>query len=95
MPGVAVLAALPFNVHNGAQPSDFEHRIRRGKTGEQRELKQREGEDAETAGTPQSRRNRLHGYAAKVTFRTPRGGLRPNAASCVRRRKVSRRRRAV
>ena len=66
MPGVAVLAVLPFNVHNGAEPSDFEHRIRRRETGEQSELKQREGENAEAAKVPRSRRNRLHSYAGWV-----------------------------
>lgn len=54
---VAVLASLPLDMHDSAQPAGFQHRIRRGQGGENGELKQREGQDAEPAGIPRMRRD--------------------------------------
>ena len=67
VPGVAVLAVLPFDMRDGARRSGFERRIHRRQDGERRGLKEDDGQNAEPAKIPRlSRRNELHSYAARV-----------------------------
>lgn len=74
MPGVALLAVVPFDVRDAARCSGFEHRIRRRQDGERQSLKEDDGQNAEPARIPRlSRRNQLHSYAARVFRVPPRG----------------------
>lgn len=71
MPGVALFAVLPLNVHDGARRFGFKHRIHRWQNGEHQGLKEDDGLNAEPAKIPRLlRRNPLHSYAVRV-FRVP------------------------
>lgn len=73
MPGVSVLAGLPFNfnVRDGVWCSGLKYRIHRRQHGERRCLKEDDGPNAEPAKIPRLlRKSAVHSDAARV-FRAP------------------------